>query len=427
MNEHEFEELIRLTFLDRAAAPAPMALRSVVAAIPEAHPRFRRTGMVRGWSQPRMHRWVPVGVAVAAAMVGVIIGIGLLARPSTNVGHPSPSPTPVSTPASRAASWQATGSMIAARSSFTATLLKDGRVLVTGGDGIHPLASTELYDPRTGKWTATGKLITGRRGNSATLLPDGKVLVAGGIFYGPGFGPVASAEVYDPATGRWTATGSMKAKRWDQLAVALLDGRVLVMGGGASSAELFDPTTGRWTTTGKPTGPRGWPNSSDTATLLTSGDVLITSYEFPAQLYHPRTGTWTAAAPMLKPVSYTTATLLSDGRVLVAAGWGTGGVVISSAEIYDPQRDTWTVTGSLSRNYEPNASMLLPDGTVLVVAGLSAERYDPRTGQWHVAVGMPNKVPPSHMAAVQLADGRILIAGGEGSKGAYIYDPGTNQ
>jgi hypothetical protein len=148
----------------------------------------------------------------------------------------------------------------------TATLLPDGRVLVAGGvqvgakqnlrTGFYPeLASAEVYDPASGTWTATGNMVRGTSASSggvvpATLLPDGKVLVAGG-YRSDDKGALASAELYDPISGTWTATSSMDVARAEQTATLLLDGKVLVAGGVISgsfsrvaSAELYDPGSG---------------------------------------------------------------------------------------------------------------------------------------------------------------------------------------
>ena len=104
--------------------------------------------------------------------------------------------------------FEETGSMAEAREVGTAVLLQNGRVLVAGGDNATiPLASAELYDPATGTWTTTGSLAEAREFHTATLLPNGKVLVAGGE--NDEFDSTASAELYDPATGTWSATGSL--------------------------------------------------------------------------------------------------------------------------------------------------------------------------------------------------------------------------
>jgi Galactose oxidase, central domain len=187
--------------------------------------------------------------------------------------------------------FNAVGAMITPRFFHTATLLPDGRVLITGGDssyggrGLATEKSAELYNPSTGTFTATASMTTPRDGHTATLLPDGKVLIAGGgpRIDGSGYS-LASAELYDAATGKFVATGSMSIERWGHTATLLNNGKVLIAGGfrrvlGSTgfgvefpiSAELFDPSTGTFTATGNMTS--AW---ADTATLLSNGNVLIT-------------------------------------------------------------------------------------------------------------------------------------------------------
>ncbi len=156
-----------------------------------------------------------------------------------------------------------TGSMKTARSDFTAVKLADGRVLVAGGevgsDLDYVTSKAEMYDPATAKFTATGSLRTPRYSAVGALLPGGKVLVAGGGDQDSG--PLSSAELFDPQTGKFSPTGSMTAARGDQegeppLAVALPDGRVVVMGGEdddinlVATAEIYDPATGKFTAGG---------------------------------------------------------------------------------------------------------------------------------------------------------------------------------
>ena len=125
------------------------------------------------------------------------------------------------------------GAMSVDRAAHQATLLRDGRVLVTGGcAGNHceqVLASAELYEPANRTFQQVAPMGTARASHAAALLPDGRVLVAGGW---TGNGPTASAEVYDPATGRWTEVSDMTEPRVSLIAVPLRDGRVLMMGGG---------------------------------------------------------------------------------------------------------------------------------------------------------------------------------------------------
>src|SRR5205085_334851 len=123
---------------------------------------------------------------------------------------------------------------------------KDGRVLVVGGLGLDVSSSAELYDPQNGMWTETGSTVAPRYYHTATLLPDGKVLVTGGVGTAGGIG-TASAELYDPATGTWRATTSLSAERLAHTATLLSDGKVLVVGGldhtALASAEVYDPTS----------------------------------------------------------------------------------------------------------------------------------------------------------------------------------------
>src|SRR5207244_237787 len=145
-----------------------------------------------------------------------------------------------------------TGSLNTARQDPTATLLPNGKVLGDGGVGTSGyLTSAELYDPASGTWTATGSLATARSEHTATLLPNGRVLVSGGSSTSS---LLASAELYDPASGTWAATGSLHTARSEHTAALLPNGEVLVAGGwnGPSlvSAELYDPKSGTWATTG---------------------------------------------------------------------------------------------------------------------------------------------------------------------------------
>ena len=129
----------------------------------------------------------------------------------------------------RTRTWTPTGSMIHGRWDFTAALLRDGTVLVAGTEG-DSTRSAELYDPRTGTWTATGTMVEARHWPTATLLPDGTVLIAGGENGMNGIHEVASAELYDSRRRTWIATASMAAARRLHTATLLPDGTVLVAG-----------------------------------------------------------------------------------------------------------------------------------------------------------------------------------------------------
>jgi WD40 repeat protein len=241
----------------------------------------------------------------------------------------------------------ATGSMTTDRAGHTATLLPDGRVLIVGGsDGSIQLASAELYDPATGTFSPTGSLATARDYHTATLLSDGRVLIAGGY---DGSGYPASAELYDPKTGTFSPTGSYPTARINHTAALLSDGRVLIAGGysgfetpSLASAELYDPKTGTFS----PTGSMATARIIHTAALLSDGRVLIAGgYSgsdgskglASAELYDPKTGTFSPTGPLATARGVHTATLLPDGRVLIAGGMAQmSGPALGSAELYQP-------------------------------------------------------------------------------------------
>jgi WD40 repeat protein len=330
-----------------------------------------------------------------------------------------------------AAQWQLTGNLNVARDYHTATLLPDGRVLAASGstngsqDFCCPeITSAELYDQSTGTWTLTGSLTDARVLHTAALLLNGKVLVAGGWpNHNHTGGALATAELYDPATGNWSFTGSMNVRRVYHTETLLLDGRVLVVGcftdGFTNSAELYDPATGNWSFTGSTNIPHfGY----HTATLLPNGKVLVAGgYDATlhistnAELYDPATGTWSVTGSLNTARQEHTATLLANGKVLVAGGDDVG--TLASAELYDPATGNWTSTGSMNVARWRHSATLLSDGRVLVAAGMTgnhaladAEIYDPTTGNWTVTSSL-NAARGLHTATL-LPDGSVLVAGG---------------
>jgi hypothetical protein len=333
--------------------------------------------------------------------------------------------------AQSAGTFTATGNLTRERMLHAATLLTNGKVLITGGfsyPGVFIWASAELYDPSTGTFTATGNMTTPRERHTATLLPGGKVLIAGGRFAPDSKLPLVQAELYDPATGTFTATGDMTTARSWHTATLLNSGKVLIAGGhqtqDAASAELYDPATGTFTATGSMR--TADYTLSRTATLLSNGKVLIL-YGKPcdegpagAEHYDPDTGAFslTSEAAHSYEMGPATASLLTDGRVLVTLGYG-GCDYSSVAEVYNPSNGTFTATGRMTGWRTYHTATLLPDGKVLIAGEdpsrnpipASAELYDPVTGAFSTTPEMAMQRADGHTATL-LPDGAVLLAGG---------------
>jgi hypothetical protein len=336
--------------------------------------------------------------------------------------------------------------MTTARADHTATLLRNGKVLIAGGegDGFHALASAELYDPSTRTFAPTGSMIMPRYAHSATLLADGRVLIAGGTQDVNGGSYVFTAEIYDPSTGAFTATGDLTSigggvyASPGDVTTLLPDGRVFVAA--SNNAEIYDPQSGIFT----PTGP--YANLSDaygiTVTLLTNGKVLVTGCADAygscsvgvTELFDPQSGTFGVTGPMMlkyfPDYGYTTA-LLTDGRVLFL---GSGDFGFADAEVYDPAAGTFAFTGSAITSHEIAPASRLTDGTVLIAGGqvpggngsAEAELYVPASGTFEF-VGAMTAGRHSH-TATPLPDDTVLITGGfsvwpDPTSSAEVYKP----
>jgi N-acetylneuraminic acid mutarotase len=334
-----------------------------------------------------------------------------------------------------ARSWSYTGNLNMARSGHSATLLPDGKVLVVKAPGYDDFTSAELFDPSTGTWSLTGRMNVPRYSFTATLLPNGKVLVVGGDTYSS----TGSAEVYDPATGTWSLTGNPLTPRIFHTATLLWNGKVLVAGGDdgkggeegnpLNTAELYDPQRGTWSSTG---------NLNEalvlhTATLLQDGRLLViggANYSYrpvSTQVYDPDAGSWSSVGD-LSPNRYRshhTSTLLPDGRVLIIGSLLISDNVVNTAELYDPKSGRLSNTGPLNFSRTGYTATVLTNGKVLVAGGerfgslFSSELYDPATGTWSFTDNL-NTARSSHTTTL-LYDGKVLIAGGSRSSGGYSY------
>jgi hypothetical protein len=359
--------------LSRAVTLAAVAAAASLAAAPAAAAAsgtFIATGSMHAPHTEGRATLLQTGQVL---VTGANSGGGAPALPSPELYNPA------------AGAWTVTGQMNTPRIDATATLLPDGQVLAAGGAGASfALASAELYNPATGTWSVTGSMHQGRSGvagdgdPSATLLPDGQVLVAGGE--DAKFNALASAELYNPATGKFTPTGSMTTPRAGQSATLLPDGQVLIAGGtgATAAAELYNPATGKFTATGSMSGAR----TGNIGTLLPDGDVLVTgaaSSGLFAERYHPATGQWSNAStglgtcrPNAACREHSTATLLGTGNVLVAGGFVglfQNLATTAGAMLYHPDTNTWTGTGAMTTPREAQTATLLPDGQVLMAGG----------------------------------------------------------
>jgi hypothetical protein len=304
-----------------------------------------------------------------------------------------------------------------------------------------PIAVTPSAPVVDGTWSAAADMTTARSQHTATLLSGGKVLVAGGD---PPPWSTGSAELYDPVANTWSPTPGMQGVRTLFAAVLLQSGKVLVVGGflqapmpdfGTSptaSAELYDPVTNTWSPAASMSVERG----NCVATLLPNGKVLVAggtntagSYLAGAEIYNPATDTWSPAASMTTARAEHTATLLSggtngSGQVLVVSGESVGGPT-PTAELYDVAANTWSPAGSLSTGLWTHTATLLPNGKVLVAGGSSsssvfattdAELYDAGANTWSPAASMTT-ARTQHTATL-LQSGLVLVVGGYGLAGA---------
>ncbi len=326
-------------------------------------------GQMAGGRPDRVTRHRRAGISVV--LCAAVAGLTAAALPAVGAV-----PRTAAIPASgTGGTWAATGSMNVPRINAMTALFRSGplrgKVLVAGGgNGSGDLSSAELYNPATGNWSATGAMSQIRATGQAQLLGNGKVLVEGGDVPS---GAMASAELYNPRTGRWATTGSMRTPRWGFVSAVLPNGKVLVAGGHSnsaylSSAELYNPTAGTWSATGSMHSARYLAR----ATLLPDGQVLVAGGDdasgtlATAELYNPATGRWTTTGSMLQARAEFGSILLGNGKVLVLGGDNSSYGNLATAELYNPGTGRFANTGSMITARNGYNSVLLPDGDVLV-------------------------------------------------------------
>lgn len=337
--------------------------------------------------------------------------------------------------------------------------VQDGRVLLVdaGCDERAGQGSALWLDPARHRTRVLPAFSLPRSGFTATRLPDGRILIAGGrgtrvervanAGYSIGFGNAEDdATILDPLSGTMQRAGHLRAARFEHATVTLAGGRVAVIGGrnarhGLDTIEAFDPRSNAWRPLGRMTAPR----RGHTAVLLGNGRVLILggyddvgsqrTWRSECEIFDPATGTSAVAGRLLAPRTHCAAVLLGDGRVLVIGGYGDGTDPLGDAELFDPASGRSVAAGRLSEQRAEFAAVTLKDGRVLVTGGSrmkdsflsrglqafdTVDCFDPATGRFAAAPRL--RAPRYQHAAVALADGRVLLAGGRGS-GAWSSRP----
>ncbi|WP_169457978.1 kelch repeat-containing protein [Ottowia thiooxydans] len=344
--------------------------------------------------------------------------------------HYAPQPQPAVTNAGglAGASWR------------LSTVLADGSVLVTGGTrpapGVGPMPAQRYY-PTTNTWTSAGEpFMNGRIDGAQTLLADGRVLLTGGQPGSVGNG-VYEADLYNPVTGTWSRAATGPQRRWGHTATLLPGGNVLVAGGRTSGrlADIYRPASNDWVPT---TALSGW-RSRHSATLLADGRVMVAGGRggdgvttlSSVEIYDPATATWQPGpGPLAGPRSGHSATLLPSGQVLITGGGGDN-------HLYDPGTGTTQMlTGGTRRGNgsSQHSATLLPTGQVMLVGGRDTNTYAyvniitlcKPAALVCADVGTTPSAIEDHTAAL-LPDGRVLVAGGysvaPAATSTWLVDP----
>ncbi len=309
------------------------------------------------------------------------------------------------------------------RAAHRATLLADGRVLITGGctepgcGGFDEGRHSELYDG--GHLVSGPTMTTARASGTATLLADGRVLLTGG-FPGEGESPTAAAEVFDPTTGAFSAVGAMRRARADHTATSLPNGQVLVAGGfdadgrALRDSEVFDPVANEFAPGPVMSAPRAAHVSvavGDTVVLV-GGTTDVTALATTDVL---RDGRWRPGPRLLTPRVKMGAAGLGNARLFVVGGSTEteGRTRLDSSEVLDLRTGQVTAGPSLAMGeYKLDGAVAaLPDGRIVVPAGRTLEVFDPRSGSFST-LDATTYDARSFRTVTPIGDDRVLVAGG---------------
>lgn len=343
---------------------------------------------------------------------------------------------PITYPALLDPAWTTTDSMQTSRTDHAAAPLPSGDVLVAGGTtSTGALASAEIYHPATGTWTATMPMSYPRTGLTLTPVTVNGVEMA--LAAGGSGGPYpSSAELYDPGSGTWSWTTSMTNQRVYHTATKI-GNTVMVIGGNGTnpkSVEVYNPANANWFSKDQMTAARAFHTAVWLPTynkILVAGGSDSTTIHQSAELYDIGSNKWVMANPMIQQRRWHTATLLDSDTVLVTGG-GSMGNTLASAELFHVTAGTWTATDSMVASERVNhTTTLLPNGNILVAGGYvpgvavsSTElfSYNAGVGAFCAAGGMTQG--RHHHTATSLQDGKVLVAGGFTAT-AELYDPNS--
>ena len=370
-----------------------------------------------------------------------------VAAPASDSGAP---PAEASAPVDPVG-FRAAGKLRTARALATATRLRDGRVLIAGGesDDYTMLATAELYDPATETVTAAASMPEPRDHHTATLLASGEVLVVGGgpgseISTPTGEGVLSSALLYDPATNAWRATGALRGARAGHRAAQLVDGRVLVAGGGdrvgypcaaihphcmiadsIGTAEIYDPASGTFT----PTGDLAHPRLAFSLDVLGSGRVVATGGAAANQgltsveIFDPGTGLWSKAPDLVGQRLYHASAVLA-GSLVVVGGKIANVRPITTTDLLGEGASVWRRGADINEPRTGAKLVALPSGRGLMVGGnnqltdstlADARLYDASSDTW-TPIEPLARGRYGH-AVVLLEDGSLIVVGGRGADG----------
>lgn len=267
----------------------------------------------------------------------------------------------------------------------TATLLGNGKILFAGGESVEPRMTAELGDPATGTTTPVAPMRERRSKHAAALLPDGKAIVFGGATAGlMAMAATSGCEIFDPASNTWSDGPAMALPRVFVTATTMKDGKILVVGGPGKAPEVFDPATRTFVRVA----PMSDPRVGHVAALLPSGKVLVaggyTELTGPssaavtatAEIFDPATRMWSKAPPMPTPRGNATATVLKNGKVMVAGG-RVELTPLNYVDFYDEKTNSWQNGSPMVLPHALHTATSFSNGDVVITGSAYGEIWTP--------------------------------------------------